>query len=59
MGSFEVYEDARGHYRWRVLDRHGEIVGQSDGSWADREDCERNAVRIGIAIVNALARDRV
>jgi hypothetical protein len=59
MGSFEVYEDSRGMYRWRVLDRRGEPCGGSVGGWPDREDCERNAVQVGMAIVNALARDRM
>jgi uncharacterized protein YegP (UPF0339 family) len=41
----EVFQDRRGHWRWRRHDETGEVVGAASEGYASREDCERNMTR--------------
>jgi len=42
---FEVYQDRRGAWRWRLLDAAGAVVGASSEGYARRMDCEGNMRR--------------
>ena len=41
----EVFQDRRGHWRWRRLAPSGEVVGAAPEGYASRADCERNMNR--------------
>lgn len=43
--SFEVYEDRRGHWRWRQRDADGNLVGASTEGYRSKADCEANMKR--------------
>lgn len=42
---FEVFQDKRGHYRWRLLDEAGAVVGAASEGYVSRADCEANMTR--------------
>jgi uncharacterized protein YegP (UPF0339 family) len=42
---YEVFQDRRGEYRWRLIDGDGQVVGASSESYATREACEANMSR--------------
>ena len=39
--AFEVYEDAAGEYRWRLVHRNGRILGDSGEGYATRSNARR------------------
>lgn len=43
--GFTVFQDKRGHYRWRMHDGAGRIVGASSEGYVKRADCEKNMRR--------------
>jgi uncharacterized protein YegP (UPF0339 family) len=43
--TFEVYQDKRGHWRWRRKDGDGTIVGAASEGYKARSDCEANMKR--------------
>jgi uncharacterized protein len=45
---FEIYEDAAGEFRWRLVAANGEIVAQSEG-YTRRGDAERGAEAARVA----------
>lgn len=47
---FEVYEDAKGEYRWRLKHRNGNIVADSSEGYKNRADCVNELDRITSAI---------
>ncbi len=40
MAEFEIYQDARGEWRWRFRAANGEIVAVSSEGYVNRGDCE-------------------
>ena len=46
--KWEIYEDAKGEWRWRRTARNGEIVGSSNEGYKNKSDCKANAVRNGM-----------
>ncbi len=50
MGTFEVYADKSGEFRWRFLAANGKAVASSGEGYKDKRDCLR-----GIEIVRELA----
>jgi hypothetical protein len=38
MGTFEVYRDRSGNYRWRLRAGNGEIIASSEG-YSSRQSC--------------------
>ncbi|WP_235853637.1 HVO_2922 family protein [Halosimplex salinum] len=46
QGTFEVYEDAGGEYRWRLVHRNGNIVADSGEGYADRSGVEDAVERV-------------
>ncbi len=43
-----IYQDSKGHWRWRRTLPGGAIVGASSNNYADRYSCEANAKRHGM-----------
>ncbi|WP_167837343.1 HVO_2922 family protein [Halosimplex halophilum] len=46
QGTFEVYEDAAGEYRWRLVHRNGNIVADGGEGYADRDAVEDAVERV-------------
>lgn len=44
---FEVFQDRRGQFRWRIIDRGGLLIGAASEGFATREECEENMNRGG------------
>ena len=38
MSKFEVYKDAKGEYRWRLLAGNGQIIASSEG-YSTKQAC--------------------
>ena len=51
---FELYRDAAGEWRWRLRVTNGNVIADSGGGYARREDCEH-----GIALVKGCAEARI
>ncbi|HEU0222890.1 MAG TPA: DUF1508 domain-containing protein [Paracoccaceae bacterium] len=43
--SFEIYQDKRGAWRWRLKAKDGSIVGAASEGYKSRSDCEANMKR--------------
>ena len=56
---FELYEDAVGEHRWRVVAADGEIIGASTEGYVQEEDAVRNALQLGIALLVLHADERL
>ena len=52
--SFEIYQDASGHYRWRCQSNTGKIVANSTEAHPTREDCESEIYWFQHHMLNAL-----
>jgi uncharacterized protein YegP (UPF0339 family) len=39
--KFEVYQDNKGEYRWRVLATNGQTIGSSSEGYKAKADCEK------------------
>lgn len=39
--KFEVYQDNKGEYRWRVIATNGQTIGSSSESYKAKADCEK------------------
>ena len=39
--KFEVYQDNKGEYRWRVLATNGQTIGSSNEGYKAKADCEK------------------
>lgn len=57
--SFDVYEDAVGEHRWRVTKPDGEIMGASSEGFVTTDECVRDALELGIAILTLHAEERL
>lgn len=44
--TWELYEDAAGEWRWRLVARNGRIVADSGEGYTRRRDCHRAIDRI-------------
>ncbi len=57
--KFEVYDDAVGEQRWRVTKADGEIMGASTEGFVTADECVRDALELGIAILTLHAEERL
>ena len=48
MGTFHLYRDKRGEFRWRLRARNGRIIADGSEGYAQKGSCEH-----GIALVRA------
>lgn len=48
MGTFQLYQDKRGEYRWRLRSRNSKIIADSGEGYTAKASCEH-----GIALVRA------
>ena len=53
MAKFEVYEDRRGEYRWRLKARNGEILAVAEEGFASKDSCLRNIETVRKAATSA------
>ena len=53
MAKFEVFADASGSYRWRLVASNGEKVATSGESFANRENAKRAAQTVKREAPNA------
>ncbi len=42
MGKFEVYQDKKGEFRWRLKARNGEIIAIAEEGFATKDSCMRS-----------------
>ena len=50
--SFELYQDAKGEWRWRLIAENGRTIADSAEGYVERQDCEH-----GIELVRTHAGD--
>lgn len=53
MPKFEVYADAAGQYRWRLIASNGQKIASSGESFYNREDARRAAQTVKVTAPNA------
>lgn len=53
MGKFEVYEDSRGEYRWRLKARNGEILAVAEEGFSTKDSCLRSIETLRKNVVTA------
>jgi uncharacterized protein YegP (UPF0339 family) len=46
QGTFDVYEDAAGEYRWRLVHRNGNIIADSGEGYTDQDEAEDAVERV-------------
>jgi len=46
QGTFDVYEDAAGEYRWRLVHRNGNIIADSGEGYTDQDEAEEAVERV-------------
>ena len=46
MGTFHLYRDKRGEYRWRLRSRNSKIIADSGEGYTAKESCQH-----GIALI--------
>ncbi len=44
--KFEIYADAGGHYRWRLVASNGQIIASSGESFASKANATRAAENV-------------
>ena len=49
-GKFEVYQDAKGEFRWRMVATNGKIVADCGEGYTEKRNCLH-----GLEVVKALA----
>jgi uncharacterized protein YegP (UPF0339 family) len=49
--KLDIYEDAAGEWRWRIVARNGRIVADSGEGYATKSNAKRAAERLRGAIV--------
>lgn len=47
--GFTLFQDKRGHFRWRLRDSCGTVIGASSEGYVNRADCENNMRRGAVA----------
>ena len=47
-GTWEIYKDNAGNWRWRCTASNGRIVGASSEGYVNKADCIANAKRFGM-----------
>lgn len=50
--KFDVYQDATGEWRWRLVARNGRIVADGAESYASKRNARRAARRLWFAFFN-------
>jgi uncharacterized protein YegP (UPF0339 family) len=59
MAKFQIFEDARGEYRWRMRAGNNEIIATSGEGYKKKADCEHGVELVkrdaGAALVEVLA----
>ena len=40
MTKFQIYQDRKGEYRWRLRARNGEIIADSNEGYSSKASCE-------------------
>jgi uncharacterized protein YegP (UPF0339 family) len=40
LGKFQIYQDRKGEYRWRLRARNGEIIADSNEGYGSKASCE-------------------
>ena len=53
MAVFEVYKDAAGKYRWRLIDDNGKNVASSGESFASKSNAKRAAENVKVTAAGA------
>ena len=53
MAEFEVYKDAAGKYRWRLIDDNGKNVASSGESFASKSNAKRAAENVKVTAAGA------
>ena len=40
MTKFQIYQDRKGEYRWRLRARNGEVIADSNEGYSSKASCE-------------------
>ncbi len=56
--KFEVYEDARKEYRWRLKATNGQVIGSSSEGYKAKADCEKAIELIKTGAAKAEVEDK-
>jgi len=49
--SFDIYKDAAGEWRWRIVAANHEIIGASTEGFSSLREARENAKRLGYALI--------
>ena len=52
-GTFEVYKDAGGKYRWRLKSTNGQIIATPGQGFSDKRSCMDNIESVRRAVASA------
>ena len=44
--KFEIYEDGKGTFRWRLKAANGQVIGTSGQGYKDKRDCKKGVETI-------------
>ena len=57
MWRFQIYQDARREYRWRLVAPNGNVIADSGEGYASRSNAHRAAENVRQRIANAVVED--
>ncbi len=53
-GKLEIYEDAKGEYRWRLKSSNGRIIATSGEGYTRKSDCIEAQRKIAVTMREAV-----
>ena len=56
---FEIYEDASGKWRWRLITPNGRIIGASSQGYIDKRDAKSNVRQLCAELAKQIANGEV
>jgi uncharacterized protein YegP (UPF0339 family) len=58
VSKFQLYEDRKGEYRWRLRARNGEIIADSNEGYSSKASCKHGIDLVKEQAANAMVEDQ-
>ncbi len=58
MTKFQLYEDRKGEYRWRLRARNGEIIADSNEGYSSKASCKHGIDLVKEQAASAVVEDQ-
>ena len=58
MSKFQLYEDRKGEYRWRLRARNGEIIADSNEGYSRKASCKHGIDLVKEQAASAVVEDQ-